>query len=126
MIYHHFSGDWGYFPNKQKHTVVTRMPCLPRYFISNINNNLNIILPDKCKRKTLQNQIGHNVSHSIFCCFFGHSFVLCFDFLNLFCRGSYYTQSFVTHIVKQTFELSALSGFPRFLVWEKEMVYRYI
>ncbi|XYW67518.1 hypothetical protein ACS3UN_08990 [Oscillospiraceae bacterium LTW-04] len=28
-IYCVFSKDWGYFPNKQKHTVVTRMPCLP-------------------------------------------------------------------------------------------------
>lgn len=57
---------------------------------------------------------------------YGHSFVLCFDFLNLSCRGGDYSQSLIAHIIKQTVKLSALRGFVCYLVWKKELVYRYI
>lgn len=51
MIYHRFSGDWGYFPNKQKHTVVTRMPCLPLYFNIDTYNYKSTLILLKFKKK---------------------------------------------------------------------------
>jgi hypothetical protein len=51
---------------EQNRKVCTTLPCLPRYLITNTNNNRKINLPDNCKRKTLQNRVGCNASYSLF------------------------------------------------------------
>ena len=53
--------------------------------------------------------------------FHGHSFVLCFDFLNLFCRSGDYPQTLVADFVKQTVKLSALRGFACYLFGKKNV-----
>ena len=81
---------------------------LLRYSIPNTYNKENVYFAKQEQKKNaaILKRLQRFSFHILLC--FGHLFVLCFDFLNLFCRSGDYPQSFIAHIIKQAFKLSAL------------------